>query len=201
MMSKTHIAAGVATALVVAQPQHIREFGIAILGGSIGGVICDLDVKFNNSSKDAWLGRFLTMSIAAVILLLDIRLQAGIGRAILSMQTPQQWVGLIGFAAVCACCICSSHRSFSHSLLALLLFSCALNRIGSPIQFSFVCGFLSHILLDILNKKPVRIFFPFRKGICLNLFYADALANAIFGVLGLLVIVLTIVRSLLPFGL
>ena len=33
-------------------------------------------------------------------------------------------------------------------------------------------------LLDVLNKRPVRIFYP-AGGICLGWFYADGLANRI----------------------
>ena len=197
-MSKTHIAVGIATALTATQPQSAEAFCIAVLGGSIGGVICDLDNQFSHASRDARLGSLLTMGIVAAVLLLDFRLHAGIGRAIFTMRTPRQWAGMAGFAGVCLLCICSAHRSFSHSLLALVLFCGALHLTGSPILFSFACGFLSHILLDVLNRRPVSILFPLSRGVCLDLFYADGVANAVLGALGLLAAIGAALRCFLP---
>ena len=197
-MSKTHIAVGIAAALTATQPQSAEAFCIAVLGGSIGGVICDLDNQFSHASRDARLGSLLTMGIAAAVLLLDFRLHMGIGRAIFRLQTPRQWAGTVGFAAMCLLCMCSGHRSFAHSLLAMGLFCGALHLTGSPILFSFACGFLSHILLDALNKRPVLIFFPLSKGVCLNLFYADGVANAVLGALRLLAAIVAALRCFLP---
>ncbi|MDE7105458.1 MAG: metal-dependent hydrolase [Ruminococcus sp.] len=50
----------------------------------------------------------------------------------------------------------------------------------------FAIGFGSHILLDCLNKKPVRVFFPVKKGICFKLCYAAKTANQAFLVVGII---------------
>ena len=41
----------------------------------------------------------------------------------------------------------------------------------------FAIAFASHVLLDMMNKRSVRLFYPAKKGICLGWFYADRLAN------------------------
>ncbi|MDO4357171.1 MAG: metal-dependent hydrolase [Clostridia bacterium] len=179
MMSKTHIAVGVATAVAVTQPQSAGALLAAILGGSVGGVICDVDTRAN---RDALLGKVLVMAIAVIILLSDSALHAGIGSALLRALQSARCIGLAGFAVVALLCALSPHRGFSHSLLALILFDCALRYAGVPIRAGFACGFLSHVIIDLLNKKRVRVFYPFGRGLCLNLCYADGAVNAVLGI-------------------
>ncbi|MCC8103522.1 MAG: metal-dependent hydrolase [Clostridiales bacterium] len=40
-------------------------------------------------------------------------------------------------------------------------------------------GCLSHLLLDCLNKKPVRLLYPIKTGFCMRLCYADGAANKV----------------------
>ena len=43
-MSKTHIAVGIATTYLIMLPKTVSEFTVATVGGSIGGVVADIDV-------------------------------------------------------------------------------------------------------------------------------------------------------------
>ena len=64
----------------------------------------------------------------------------------------------------------SSHRGFTHSLLALLLFTGIIygiaamigSGIGYWIAIGFGMGYASHILLDSFNPKGVPLFFPIK---------------------------------------
>lgn len=91
------------------------------------------------------------------------------------------WLLVIGLLAAI-----SDHRKFSHSLLALGLFSIPLLFINNIIAFSFIIAFISHILLDVMNKKGVYIFYPKNKGYCFKWFYADKTANIVFLVVGII---------------
>mgnify|MGYP002767839099 CR=1 FL=1 len=71
MMGKTHIAVGIAAAYLITQPQTAPEFIIATVGGSIGGVMADIDVKIDTSNKyaakasmDALYGEILAIAIS-----------------------------------------------------------------------------------------------------------------------------------------
>jgi inner membrane protein len=68
--------------------------------------------------------------------------------------------------------ILGSHRMISHSFLGLLLFGYGsfllFERLASVILidmsvvwFAFMTGFVSHILIDLLNRDGIPIFFPF----------------------------------------
>lgn len=54
------------------------------------------------------------------------------------------------------------HRGWTHSLVGLVLFSTLLLFVFSiDIAMAFAAGYLSHLLLDMLNPAGVRIFWPF----------------------------------------
>lgn len=61
-----------------------------------------------------------------------------------------------------------SHRGFTHSFLALilvgvLLFPLTFCPIGSACFLGTIVGYLSHILLDMMNPGKVPLFFPFKR--------------------------------------
>lgn len=83
------------------------------------------------------------------------------------------------------------HRGFSHSLLALVLETAILQLLVPAAALPFAVAFASHVLLDITNKKSVRLFYPAKWGICLGWFYADRLANKAFATIGIIWLLLT----------
>ena len=54
---------------------------------------------------------------------------------------------------------------------------------------AFALGFASHVLLDLLNKMPVQLLYPSKRGkLCLRLCYASGATNTAFmwaGALGI----------------
>lgn len=87
----------------------------------------------------------------------------------------------------------SEHRTFTHSLLYIVLiavgFFCILPELALPV---LVEG-LSHLTIDTLNKKPVPWLYPLRKtGICFRLCYASKTGNYILMWLGLIASIMLI---------
>lgn len=181
MMSKTHIAVGVATSLFVTQPTTVTDCLISILGGTIGGIISDVDVQSNDYCKDAWYGRLLAILITALTLLVDWLIG---GNIIKSIVDPRNRILVIfGTILLLICLIvgmAQNHRSFTHSFLALIIMSVAVYLIYPTLTKSFIVGFISHLLLDLMNKKKVQLFFPIGNGFCLGMCYADKTANFVF---------------------
>lgn len=91
----------------------------------------------------------------------------------------------------------SDHRKFTHSFLAMLLFSTAVYFLCPIILGTYSIGYLSHLLLDLLNKKRVSLFYPIGKGMCLNLCYARKSANKVFMYFGFMTTAVMIIISLL----
>ncbi|MFP4522943.1 MAG: metal-dependent hydrolase [Candidatus Nanoarchaeia archaeon] len=60
----------------------------------------------------------------------------------------------------------SKHRGFFHSVFPLIIvYILLLSFVNKWLAISFALGFISHILLDMLTKKGIRLY-PFKKKIC-----------------------------------
>ena len=196
MMGKTHIAVGIATAYMITQPKTTTEFVAATVGGSIGGIVADVDVKIDRSNKyaqkasmDALYGEILAIAISACALTGDYFVGGQIIQTI-TAHWQTTLIGAIMFIALTMIGEMSKHRDRTHSLLALVLFSACTYLISIPIGTAFLIGYASHLIIDLLNKSPIRILYPLKKGICINACYADRTGNEMLLVGGVCIITL-----------
>lgn len=183
MMSKTHFAMGLATSLAVVQPKTYDECLVAVIGGAMGGVLADCDILDNDYKSDALIGQLLAAGTTIISLLIDYFFRLGIVQSILDNKI----LSIIGFIIFCILYIvgvCSNHRTFTHSLMALVLFGIAVALINVPIAIGFIVSYVSHLILDVLNKKKVPVLYPLKWGVCLKLFYANKTANKVFMYIG-----------------
>lgn len=196
MMGKTHIAVGIAVAYLITQPKTATEFVAATVGGSIGGIMADIDVKIDRSNKiaqkasmDALYGEILAIAISVCALTGDYFSGGRIIQTIIDhWQTAL--IGAVMFIALTVIGEVSKHRDRTHSLLALVLFSTSTFFISFPIGLTFSIGYASHLLIDLLNKSPIRILYPLKKGICIKVCYADRLVNELLLIGGVSIITL-----------
>ena len=204
MMGKTHIAVGIAAAYAITQPKTISEFVVAMVGGSIGGVMADIDVKIDKSNKyslkasiDALYGEILAVAISVCALLGDYFAGGNILRRIVE-EYQTTIIGMIMLAVFIVVGELSKHRDRTHSLLACAAFSFAAFLIDLHIGLAFAIGYGSHLVIDLFNKSPIRILYPLKRGICFKICYADRLGNELFLIAGICTIVLySVVTSLL----
>jgi inner membrane protein len=183
----THITAGIASATLVTQPSTVGECVVAIVGGSAGGIICDIEVHSNRYIRDALYARIAVAAIALVSLLADVLMHGPMSTYV---TETNETILLSGAALVVGVSLFGRfqpHRTFTHSLLALLLLSMGVAMVCLPLTAAFAVGFLSHVVLDLLNKKRVQLFYPSKVGnVCLSLCYANGIANKFFLGLGIL---------------
>ena len=71
MMSKTHIAIGVATAIAINNPQTGFEWCATLIGSSIGSIICDIDSRSRPNMRDALWGRIIAMVVSIMAVIVD----------------------------------------------------------------------------------------------------------------------------------
>lgn len=185
-MGKTHIAVGTACALAVVGTAGFPGCFAALIGGPLGSVACDLDTKSNSYCRDALVSRFIAIGIAVFsVALASIFMESNEGLIAINIDYQMLTAAFILVLTILLSRF-SSHRSFSHSLLALALWIAAFALISPMIAVAFMVGFVSHILLDLLNKKPVHVFYPIGKGFCLKLCYANKLMNTILLICGII---------------
>ena len=96
-------------------------------------------------------------------------------------------IGIILFVGLLILGIHTQHRTFTHSLLGCALFSSAIWLIAKPLGVAFVSGFLAHIIIDILNRKPGNQYlWPFKPRVYMNLVPSDGTLNRILGNIGVI---------------
>ena len=184
MLAKAHITLGMAVALAIAAPDSVPEALPVITGASLGCLICDLDCDNPREKQDSSHWRIVMFAVAAATLFEDYHIDAGMWRSLAQSGSYLWCVGAAGFALTCAFASVSSHRGFSHSLAALALEAISLRLVFPAVAMSFVIAFASHIILDMTNKRPVRVFYPLKKGISFGWFYADRMANKVCAAVG-----------------
>ena len=187
MMSTTHLMVGLGSALIATLPDEPKLCCIATIGGLLGGIIPDNDILDNDYTGDAILGQILAGSITAGILFFDKILEIGICNELFSRSLINLIFGLVLFIALYVLGYFQKHRKFTHSFFAMILYSFAIFCIYPPFAKPFMIGYLSHIIIDLFNKKKVQIFSPFKYGICFGLCYANKLGNKILMYCGLVV--------------
>ena len=177
MMSKTHIAVGIAASLAAA-PATAEGLSFALMGGAIGSLICDIDRNSDRPSRDVRQGWGIAFTVFFTAFMHESYAYWQTFRAETIFSNPLLLVCLGLLVVLLLFAINGAHRGFSHSLLMFLASSVLVFFINRQTSLFYAVGFLTHLLLDILNKKPVRVFYP-AKGVCLGWFYADGLANRI----------------------
>ncbi len=192
MMAKAHITVGMAAAMTVMMPASVPEALPVVTGAALGCLICDIDCENKRERNDSSRWRVVMGAVAAAAIIEDYLLGAGMWKSLGENGSFMWFIGLAGFALTCTFASISSHRGFAHSLTALAPETVFIWLVFPAAAEPFAIAFLSHIMLDILNMKKVRVFYPARQGVALGLFYADRLANRVFASAGSIWLLITI---------
>lgn len=184
MLGKAHLTIGIASALTLMMPDNMPAALPVVTGAAAGCLMCDIDCDSPREKSDASRYRKLAALIVFIALLEDHRISGGMWAAAWERGAYMVCGGIAGFALTMTFANVSMHRGFSHSLLAMVLEAGFLWMIFPQAALPFLIAFSTHLVLDLTNKKPVRLFYPLKKGVCLGLFYADRLADKVCAVIG-----------------
>ncbi len=181
MLAKTHLAVGYASALLFTQPSTARELVLCLGFSTIGSLISDIDATTSESKKE------LSKVIAAVVVACcaifagDYFLHTNI---ISRFNSNENLMKLIfGFFILLIICIFGErqpHRSFMHSILGLAAISGCFSFFLPQAAEYIAISMTSHILIDLLNKKKISLFYPKKKPrIGFGLCYSDGIINSV----------------------
>ena len=190
MMSRTHLAVGVAAALALTRPETPQAWMLAVVGGAAGGAVCDIDLADSDRDRDAHIGLMIPVGIAVACLLADGLFRLGLRQDLLARDPACLAGGVVLYLVLCWLGYRSSHRTFTHSVTALALFSLAVWLVYPPLMPGFAAAFASHLALDLLNKKGMRILYPLPISPSLGLCYAGGTVNKLLYRLGSIAAVL-----------
>lgn len=178
MLGKTHVAMGVATALALTMPHTVSGCLCAVAGGALGGWISDIDVREAGRAHDVWQGAVMATGIGIAALAADAYRGGDAYAYVVDHLGLQTACAVAALFVLCVVGARARHRGFTHSLVGLALFSCAVAALCAPIAPAFAAGFASHIALDLLNHQRVRVLYPFGKGFSLDICRSSGAINS-----------------------
>lgn len=178
MLGKTHLAVGVAAAVAVMRPGTLPELLAGLGAAVVGAVISDIDVGSSGSGRAADRIIWVSAGAVAAVAAMERFWNVGVWNMILRNSSLFRVIaGSAAFIGVCAFGKAQPHRSFMHSFLALGILTVIMGAVLPAAAPYFALAFLTHLALDVLNYKKVRMFYPKREGVCLRLFRADGAVN------------------------
>ena len=199
MNSRTHMLVGAAASVALLRPDGLDTCLVDVAGGLLGGWLCDIDVNSKSAARDSFFGIDILLPLS-VIALAD---------QLFSLNVTDRLLERVGATTVTGVCLFAllavlgsqwkqlcRHRTFMHSLLALLLFSYALGLAFPPIVPSFAIGLSLHIALDLTTKRGVQVLYPLPFRPCLGVFKSDGTADKVICSLAAVALVLLIAYEL-----
>ena len=198
MTGKTHLAVGTCAAMMITKPTNIYSALICLSVASIGSVIPDIDAPMSKSRKE--INKILAIStvLTIVIFYIEYRYNLGLVRTIIkNNKIARVIIGIFIFLIICLFGRKKPHRSFMHSILALILLSLSVQIIYPRAVLSFETAMLSHIVLDTLNYKKVRIFYPLKFGISIEACKSSGATDRLILAIAITLLIFTIIFSIL----
>lgn len=189
MKGETHALVGAATAVMVTNPVTFSGLVLAAITGALGGLYCDIDSAksigkrvFNTIIGIAILGSTFAVYVIANFMpdiyekwrvddQLVIKIGCFIGLIIMTFIGKE-----------------SSHRKVTHSIEFTGVVFCMLYFIDKNVASCFALGMISHIAIDLLNKRPVRLSVLFDIDFCFNLCYSDGIISKFLSVIAAVIV-------------
>lgn len=186
MLYKTHAAVGIASSLLIFQPKTVSEVLLGFSAAYVGSIISDIDVGTSTSHKGADKIILSIILVTAAAIAADYYWKLGLYNELRSSNELMSFIiSLSGFITICLVGKQTPHRSFMHSFLAFILLSVCV-AISLPLAVPyFSTGFASHIVLDFLNKKKLRLLYPLKAGFSLDVCKSGGLINKFFFLCGI----------------
>lgn len=185
MLGKTHFVLGMASALVITQPQTIPGVITSMIGGAIGGWIVDIDIKNRDikRSEDAERENVYDTIIDVLFIIafitVDFFTGEGMCQYVIDNWGVKIWGALFGLLILSLIGLNTKHRTFTHSFLAMILFSGSVYLFCRPAAIPFLIGYASHLISDFFNKWGLQLFFPLKWKLCLKLCRSNEKANRV----------------------
>lgn len=187
MLSKTHASVGVAAALLMQPPTTIPMLGAAIAVSAVSGTMSDIDERHSKAKKsfDKLIGLLFILTLAITIMdyCLDIKV---IDFLFLNSNVAQSLCAVLMFALICFYGCGQSHRGFMHSFACCFMLTTVIALLFPSVCIYFCIAFISHIALDVLNKKGEQLFWPLKWRTCLGICSSDGAMNSILLAFGLI---------------
>ena len=177
MLGPTHFALGIATALIATHPTTIPGVIAAATGGGLGGWIVDLDMRNRKMTRARVYDGIIDILFIGAFVTIDFLIGNGMCQYVQSNWNIQVWGALMALIILILIGLNSGHHKFTHSFIALALFSTSVYFFCRPAAFSFFIGYVFHMIADLFNKRGEQLFWPVKWFPCFHLCDSNGTAN------------------------
>ena len=194
MEKKTHVMCANLVSLYLMKPDSISNLLFTCGCATLGGLVPDVDLK--DSTSDKLFDRLMTSLITIVVMSFFIKYFFDIDLycKIKECSYINYLISVCLFIVMAFLGSKSSHRSFTHSILGLFVYSSILSYgFGNNVIFPYFVSHLSHIVLDLFNKKGVALFYPSKYRLCFGICDSNGKVNKFLFILFSLLIILYLV--------
>ena len=195
MEKKTHIACANLLSLSLIRPTTIPSLLITIGVSSLGSILPDVDKK--DSTSDKLFDRLMTSLITIIIMGIIINhfFNINIYKQIKEYNNIYNYILCISiFITMSYLGSKTSHRSFTHSILGLFIYSAILSySFNNNIVTIYFISHLSHIILDIFNMKGITLFYPFKYRLSFKLCESNGTINKILFILSSILTIIVLI--------
>ena len=164
---------GISAAVWLFAPKELPELMLGAAAAAAGSLISDLDEEHSHAGRRGAKAAALCVIAAVLMIFSDLFLKTGIYAGILSrLKEATSAAAVLVFILLCAFGYFTEHRSFLHSIPGTAVLTFCVRAVEISAAPYFLAGMISHIALDLFNRKGIRLFYPFRKRFCLGWFKA-----------------------------
>ena len=196
MLVKTHFSVGMAAGIAICRPQTMPMLIAGAGLAAFGGTICDIDVETSDAHEQVDRMLVVAVIMVAAVVVMDFIFRVGIYRRLMANSNiARVIIGSLAFLMICAFGKEQPHRSFMHSFLALAMLSICVYIIFPDMTPYFMVGFMSHMFIDVFNRKREKFFWPVGKGFCLHWCSANGIVNKILFYVSTMAVVLFVLTS------
>lgn len=196
MQGKTHLVIGVALSLAVMRPATMPALVSGAGAAALGSVISDIDAGQSGAGHDATKVVASIVIAGVLVLLADLYFHLGLyARFLRRGRETGFMLPLLLFILFAAVGMLTRHRSFMHSLPAMILFTACIWFMQRAMAPYFAIAYASHLLLDLTNRRGMRLFFPSRKLVSMKLFASNGWMDRILLTAGVIALVLVVAHS------
>jgi len=165
--ANVHTSVGLATATGVAlvvpmmQCKSIVDYSLCLGCAVIGSLLPDIDANGESKAKKEFRHAMSFLTVVAVYLIYSAYMSGTLSSKISEYIHSIRGIGAIAFLIFCVMGYLSSHREFTHYLVGLVCFTASFMMLTDvKLGIWFGVGFLSHQLVDMLNKKKIKWLYP-----------------------------------------
>lgn len=185
MLGKTHIVIGITATLILFSQQIFNNPKMLVPFLSISVVAAILPDSDKETSMISNKLRKLTVNLSVVtgvIIYISYKTKAFKGIDINSLInkisiSPGIETGLILFLILIVFSKFSPHRSFTHSLLGIFLYSISMFLIYSSLVPVFIFNYGLHLLADFFADKGIELFYPYKKRVGISLLNTNSISE------------------------